>query len=134
MINHRLKSNIRQGFAWLELILVLAFIGLLIQMFPSFRDWLWLALQKSMWCLNIQNWSRSAWRTFNIFAVLFLLGVRYVPDAMLSLKEDWLVRQRKTRHLMSKAKKATAVDQDNKARLKAAEDWRKRAEKRLPFR
>lgn len=72
----------RRGFAWLELLLVLAILVLLFELFPSL--W-WIVLA----ALNPRNWTRPIWIVVNLIVVLFLLTVRFGPQ----LVEDWRLRK-----------------------------------------
>ncbi|MEX2317294.1 MAG: hypothetical protein WD669_09095 [Pirellulales bacterium] len=68
----------RSGFAKLELLLVLAFLALLFQVFPS----LWFGV---LGVLDIRNWPRGVWVVINVAVVLALFAARFGPD----LVEDW---------------------------------------------
>jgi hypothetical protein len=57
------------GFAWLELLLVLAVVALLLQLFPS----LWTAV---LWTLDVRNWSRTVWFAETWVVLGMLVGVR----------------------------------------------------------
>ena len=70
------------GFAWLELLLVLAFLALVFQLFPS----VWTG---TVWALDIRNWPRTFWFAANGVALLALVAVRFGPD----LYQEWLKRQ-----------------------------------------
>lgn len=69
------------GFPRLELLLILTFIVLLFQVFPS----LWFAFT---WCIDVRNWSRGVWLGLNACAVLALCGIRFGPD----LYKEWRER------------------------------------------
>jgi hypothetical protein len=75
----------RNGVGWLELLLVLAVLALVFQVFPS----LWFNL---LWAMDVRNWSRTAWFAVNVAVLLFLFGVRFVPD----LVNNW--QERRTRN------------------------------------
>jgi hypothetical protein len=81
IVNRRI---IRSGFAKLELLLVLAFLALFFQVFPS----LWFGV---LGVLDIRNWPRGVWMAINVGVVFSLFTIRFGPD----LVEDW--RQRRDR-------------------------------------
>lgn len=61
------------GFGRLELLLVLAFLALLFQVFPA----LWLGL---LWALDVRNWPREVWLAINVGVVLALFAIRFGPE------------------------------------------------------
>ena len=73
----------RRGVAWLEILLVLAVLALLFQVFPQ----LWF---NTLWALDVRNWSRAAWFALNIGVVLVLFAIRYAPE----VHQQW--KQRKS--------------------------------------
>ncbi len=77
----RIHPRVRSGFAWLELLLGLAAIVLLFQLFPS----LWFAC---VWAVDVRNWSRGGWLGLNAVAVLVLCGIRFGPE----LYKEWRER------------------------------------------
>lgn len=117
MIAHR-----RAGIAWLELLLVLAFLALLFQVFPS----LWFAL-------DFRTWSRTTWFTLNLFVLFGLFGIRFGPD----LYSEW--RERRKRLAIKQQQQTMAHadgvhdDPDYEARVRRDADWRERAKRRLPW-
>ncbi|MEX2316622.1 MAG: hypothetical protein WD669_05685 [Pirellulales bacterium] len=82
-------SGERGGFGRLEVLLVLAFLALLFQVFPS----LWFGTWR---LLDVRNWPRGAWMFLNVAVVLALFAIRFGPDLM----NDWQQRQarRKDEH------------------------------------
>jgi hypothetical protein len=64
------QSLSRLGLAWLELLLVLAVIALVFQLFPS----LWFRFISA---LDVRNWSRLTWFAVNFMVLAALIGVRY---------------------------------------------------------
>jgi hypothetical protein len=82
----------RRGAAWLELLLVLAFVALVLQLLPSIP-------QRLLEALDFRYWSRWTWFVVNSGVLLLLLTVRFCPE----LIDSW--RQRKT----ELAANATAV-------------------------
>jgi hypothetical protein len=71
----------RTGVAWLELLLVLAVLALLLQVFPSL-----IVDLRSV--LDLRNW--TVWSWFSAFCVLFALlcVIRYVPEIADGFKEQ----------------------------------------------
>jgi len=86
--------NNRQGFAWLETLLVLALLALVLQLFPSLLG-----------LLDVRNWSRGTWFAMNGVVVLILLAIRFGPD----LVEDWRQRRQQSADLRTRAAKAAAA-------------------------
>lgn len=76
----------RGGFGKLELLLVLAFVSLLFQVFPS----LW---HGTLWIIDVRNWSRGVWMLLNAAVVFALFAIRFGPD----LFHDWQKRQSRTK-------------------------------------
>jgi hypothetical protein len=83
---------IRAGFAWLELLLVLAVLALVLQLVPS----LWTLAQRA---LDVGNWSRTVWFAGTCVVLAMLVGIRFAPD----IYGDW--RRRRERSAMEQAKK-----------------------------
>ena len=121
----RLSRSNCSGFAWLEVLLVLALVAVLFQMFPA----LWLAV---VWSVDVRNWSRDAWIGLNVAAVLVLFAIRFRTE----LKQT-LVAVRSSRHRSRSTartfERETANDADYDARRRRDAEWRERARKRLPF-
>ncbi len=92
---HTTAMRNRSGFAWLELLLGLAAIFLLLQMFPSL-------FQKLIWAVDLRNWSQLTFFLANIGVVLFLVSVRFGP----SLAEDWRKRKERLTKEHAKAEKS----------------------------
>ena len=78
----------RTGAAWLELLLALAFLALLLQLFPD----LFFGLVTAF---DFRHWSRSAWFGINILVLLSLVVARFGPEVLRAGKE-WL--QARSRH------------------------------------
>lgn len=119
------ERRLRAGVAWLEILLVLAFLVLLFQVFPSFWKLLWQAF-------DVREWSRMAWIALNVVVLVALFGVRFIPEALTHLRErrQRLSSRRKERF----AETATsAVDEDLEARRRRDAEWAQRAKKRLPW-
>ncbi len=78
----------RSGFAWLELLLALAAIALLLQLWPALGNVV-------LWSLDIRNWPRTVWFLANVVVIVVLVGIRFGPQ----LFEDWrLRRERLAKH------------------------------------
>ncbi len=86
-----MQKLIRTGFAWLELLLALASLALLFQLFPS----LWIG---TLWALDIRNWPRTVWFAANMMVVFTLVAIRFGPN----LYTDW--RERRERRVSERAK------------------------------
>ncbi len=82
--------NDRHGFAWLELLLALAAVALVFQLFPSLLS-----------LIDPRNWTRVAWFAANVAVVFVLVGVRFGPDWV----EDWRERQERLAKEHTKAEK-----------------------------
>jgi hypothetical protein len=72
------KPYNRDGFVRLEVLLVLAFLALFFQVFPS----LWSGV---LWALDMRNWSRGTWMVLNVVVVVFLFALRFGPE----LYQEW---------------------------------------------
>jgi len=79
-----MQRSIRYGIAWLELLLVLAFLVLLFQFFPL----LWFGI---IWALDIRNWPRTMWFAANGVVLLALVAIRFAPE----LYNDWIDRRQR---------------------------------------
>lgn len=120
------RQQRRNGAAWLEILLVLAFLALLFQVFPSLWKLLWHAL-------DVRLWSSAAWMALNIAVLVALFGVRFGPGAIAGLRErrKRLTSRRKERFAETVT---SAVDEDLEARRRRDAEWVQRAKKRLPWR
>jgi hypothetical protein len=78
----RTTDEPRRGVAWLEILLVLAVLALVFQVFPQ----LWFS---TLWALDVRNWSRGVWFVLNIGVVLVLFGIRYAPE----VNQEWKRRR-----------------------------------------
>ena len=79
----RLQAT-RRGVAWLELLLLLAALALLLQLWPALGA-------QFLRALDIRNWSSSIKFLANLGFVLVLVGIRFGPDFL----RDW--RERRVR-------------------------------------
>lgn len=64
---------------WLELLLVTAMLALVLQFFPAIGTTLRQAL-------DFRNWGRGTWFVVNILVLLFLCGLRFVPELVRSFR------------------------------------------------
>ena len=114
----------RAGFAWLELLLALAFFALMFQVFPSLGSALWSAL-------DIRTWSQTTWFALNLLVLLGLFGIRFGSD----LYADW--KERRNRQRAAGRGQLGAgephSDPDYETRVIRDADWRERARRRLPW-
>lgn len=108
------------GFARLELVLVLACLALLFQVFPGLWWDLWAAL-------DFRTWSRGTWFALNLLVLLSLFGIRFGP----ALYADW--RNHRTRRRPGVHSDANQGDADYQLRVQRDADWRERAKRRLPW-
>ncbi|MEX2167716.1 MAG: hypothetical protein WD851_00270 [Pirellulales bacterium] len=121
----RLSRSIRSGFAWLELLLVLALVAVLFQAFPS----LWFTFLSAA---DVRSWSRDAWIGLNVAAVLVLFAIRFRTE----LRQTLVAVRSSTHRSRSTARtveRETGNDADYDARRLRDAEWRERARKRLPF-
>lgn len=99
----------KNGFALLELILVLAIISLLFQLFPS--AWWW-----TVSVLDVRDWSRVTWFVANIVFLTVVVAVHVAPD----IKRFFAERKR------SAVKRAKREQQKRKAEDRQARRTRRR--------
>ena len=119
------ERRLRAGVAWLEIVLALAFLTLLFQVFPPVWKLLWQAF-------DVREWSRTTWMALNVVVLVALFGVRFIPETLAALRKR---RQR----LSSRRKECfaetaiSASDEDLEARRRRDAEWAQRAKKRLPW-
>jgi len=106
----------RLGVAWLELLLALAVVALLFQLFPQLR-------QIALWVIDVRNWPRTMWFVANLIVVIVLLAVRFGPG----LVEDWRERQAR---LAAEQEKRTK-QQELKAQREALERMKQSQRRRI---
>jgi thiol:disulfide interchange protein len=82
----------RAGSAVLELLLALAVLALVFQLFPS----LWFAM---LWATDVRNWPRNIWFAATWMVLIALLAIRIGPDVY----HDWW--QRRMRSAVEQAQK-----------------------------
>jgi hypothetical protein len=75
-------SHQRSGFGWLELLLALAMLALLFQMFPEVGRF-------ALWSLDARNWSRTVWFLGNLLILGLLVAIRFGPQVV----EEWKSRR-----------------------------------------
>jgi len=111
----RIQPRVRSGFAWLELLLALAAMALLFQLFPS----LWVG---TVWTLDIRNWPRTVWFAGNLVVVFVLVAVRFGPD----LYQDWQRRyeQRAAKRIEMQKRQALKEQRETLERLQQARSRR----------
>jgi TRAP-type C4-dicarboxylate transport system permease small subunit len=78
------KKPVQRGFAWLELLFVLAAMVLAFQLYPP----LWDAV---LWIADIRNWPRTTWFAANLAILFTLITFRFGPD----LYNEWQNRQKR---------------------------------------
>ena len=105
----------RSGFALLELLLVLAFLALLFQVFPA----LWFGL---LWAVDVRNWSRGMWMGLNVAIVFALFGLRFGPE----LFDQWRERRARLTNEHEKHEKQRHLKEEREMleRLKQARERR----------
>jgi hypothetical protein len=104
-------QKLRQGVAWLEILLALAVLSLVIQLFPG-------APLTAARMLDVRNW--SSWIWFAVNAILFAIfcGIKYAPYVIAQVRED--------RH-----RRAAAVVERSK--VKGIEDRKREAAEKRTF-
>ena len=75
-----------RGLARIELLLALAAVALLFQLFPP----LWPTLRGAV---DVRNWPRTVWISLNVGVMLALFGIRYGP----SLYDEWQAHRARQR-------------------------------------
>lgn len=100
----RTKSHPRNGFAWLELLLALALLALMLQLFPQ----VW---QVVLWLLDVRNWPRTMWFGMNLLVVFVLLAVRFGPQ----LIDDWRTRRERLTSEHTKQEKQRELKEQREA-------------------
>lgn len=113
-MRHRSRIS-RNGIAWLELLLALAFVLLVLQLVPSLRN---IVLRT----LDFRNWPRTVWFVGNAVVVALLLSVRFGPD----LLQQWRERRQRIASERAKVKKALAVKKEREDIERMQESRRRR--------
>ncbi len=97
------KEN-RGAFAWVELLLSLAILVLVLQLFPR-------AGRTLLWTLDVRNWPRTVWIAANVVVLMLLVSMRFGPQ----LIEDWRMRQQRLTDEHSKDKKQKDMKEQREA-------------------
>lgn len=103
------------GFVRLELLLALALVLLLFQLFPS----LWTG---TLWALDVRNWPRTVWFAMNWIVLLTLAAIRFGPD----LYNEWQERQKRraTERAMERKQQELKEQREMLERLKRGRERR----------
>ena len=110
------KRRGRSGFAWLELLLALAFVALLWQFFPR-------VFIKALSYLDVRDWTRPVCFFLNLLVVIVLLSVRFGPD----LVRDWKERKKQRTIDRANTQKKEEIKQQQEAvkRMKEGQSRRR---------
>jgi len=92
------RRSVRSGLAWLELLLAIAILSLILQLFPRLGQ-----------ALDVRNWTRGVWFLVNGVVVIALILIRFAPDQVL----EWQSRRGRT-----------AADRETLERQRAAREHR----------
>ncbi len=111
----RNKSHHRTGFGGLELLLALAVLALVLQMFPR-------AGKTVLWMLDVRNWPRTVWFGANLVVLLVLVGVRFGPQVV----EDWRTRRERLASEHARHEKEREIRAQREALERMQEAKRKR--------
>ena len=96
--------TLRSGIAWLELLLSLAVIALVFQIWPNLGSIL-------LFALYFRNWSQTVWFVANVVIVVLLLGIHFGPR----LANDWREQRQKNSVERKKADKAQQKKKEREA-------------------
>jgi hypothetical protein len=125
----RVREQRRAGYAWPELLLALAIVALVLQLYPS----LWF---RALWALDVRNWSQAAWLYFNIAIIFVLVGMRFGPELMADLRrQKWAALKRLGARRARTGGNSSTSDDDAgySARVRRDAEWCERAKRRLPW-
>jgi hypothetical protein len=75
------RRSVRNGLAWLEILLAIAILALILQLFPNLGR-----------ALDVRNWTRGVWFLVNGLVVIALILIRFAPDQVL----EWQSRRGRT--------------------------------------
>jgi len=113
------------GFARLELLVILAVLVLIFQLFPSLSYTLIAAL-------DVHTWSRGAWIGLNAAVIAMLFGIRFRLEIRQLLATIRSPRRRiPSADQTSLSEHGSALAYEDRVRRDA--EWRERAKKRRPF-
>ena len=115
VVQMRVPRHRRSGAAWLELLLFLALLTLLFQLFPSLGS-------KVVWALDLRNWTRGAAFVINLVVLFVLLGIRYFP----SLLRQWRERRMQLVESRAKREKSRQLKEQREAIERMQESRRRR--------
>jgi hypothetical protein len=87
MFTKRFHRRQRSGFGKLEVLLVIAFLSLLFQVFPA----LWTGM---LFVLDVRNWGRGAWLAFNFVVIFALFAIRFGPDIVAGREKKAAMRRK----------------------------------------
>jgi hypothetical protein len=109
------RKDLRLGAAWFELLLAIAFVILLFQVFPR----LW---NDSIWLIDVRNWSRTSLLLVNLLVIMALGSIRLWP----SIVHSWQDRsEKRSAERMQREKRAALKEQkETLARLKEGQKRR----------
>lgn len=91
----------RNGIAWLELLLALAAVVFLFQLFPN-------QILKGM---DFRNWPRAVWFAGNVIIVFILVGIRFGPN----LHKEWQERCQRIASERAKTENSLKLKKERKA-------------------
>lgn len=114
----------RSGAAWLELLLVLAIVALLFQLFPNVP-------RRLADAFNFRYWSRSTWFVANLGVLLLLLFVRFGPEFI----APWRYRLKRQNSAATAASPAVRIQpqEDVRKLMRRDEQLRAKLRRRLSF-
>jgi hypothetical protein len=105
----------RAGFAWLELLLALALLALVLQLFPA----LWNGM---LWALDVRNWPRTVWFAGTWLVLAVLVGIRFGPD----IYTDWRQRRERLATERTKQQKQQALKDERETLARMKEGMKRR--------
>ena len=102
-----IDRDARSGFALLELLLVVAIVALILQLFPS----LWGAL-------DVRTWSRATWVVLNLVVLAGLVVVRHAEPIIRSIYDFARYRAaNKTKATQEKSKREQNAELEEQRKL-----------------
>ena len=103
----------RNAFAWLELLLVLAIVALVLQLFPA----IWWRL---VGIVDVRNWSRWTWFFVNVTVVGLLIAVRLAPEMSEAIARR---RAEKAKRYQQEERKRQAAERRERAASRNRIRW-----------
>ena len=74
------EMTARFQFGWLEVLLVLASLSLVLQLFPQLISYPWSLLKpiidRVLWCADVRNWNWKGWLVAEACLLVFLLFLK----------------------------------------------------------